>query len=207
MEIVTSNIFALLASLIALAVEGRYIYTIIRRRTIPNFTGWFIIALSMTFVFFSSLSAWVGSTIWLIGTLAILHTIEAILSFFYGSFRMTRLDKALICIAFSSLALWYATNNPLYTLCINTLIDSCGMLAIAYKLFRFPETEDMIAWWISVLIYGLDILAIREWNFANSFFLVMNFIECGIIFLLTFRHMHILGKIRLQLALFFHIKI
>ena len=104
-------LFALIASLIAIAVEWRYIYTIIMRRTIPNFTGWFIIALSMSFVFFSSLSAWAGSAIWLIGTLTILHTIEAILSLFYGSFRITRFEKWLIILAFLSLGIWYLSHH------------------------------------------------------------------------------------------------
>ncbi len=202
-----SPLFALIASLIAIAVEWRYIYTIIMRRTIPNFTGWFIIALSMSFVFFSSLSAWAGSAIWLIGTLTILHTIEAILSLFYGSFRITRFEKWLIILAFLSLGIWYLSDNPLYTLIINTLIDSCGMLAISYKLFRFPDTEDRLAWAISALVYGIDLLAVTEWNIANTFFIIMNFIECSIIFLLTFRHMHILEKIRFRLALFLHVKL
>lgn len=202
-----SPLFALIASLIAVAVESRYIYTIIMRHTIPNFTGWFIIALSMSFVFFSSVSAGAGSSIWLIGTLMILHTIEAILSYFYGSFRITRFEKWLILFAFLSLVLWHLTDNSLYTIVINTLIDSCGMIAISYKLFRFPDTEDRLAWWISVLIYGLDILAVTEWNIANSFFIIVNFIECSIIFLLTFRHMHILEKIRFRLALLFHIQL
>ena len=207
MELFSSSILALIASLLAVIVEGRYIYTILQRKTIPNFTGWFIIALSMSFVFFSSLSAGAWPTIWLIGTLTLMHTTEAILSIFYGSFRVTRFEKILIGIAFLSLFLWYYSKNPLYTIIINTLIDSCGMLAIAYKLFRFPETEDTIAWWVSVIIYWLDILAVTEWNIANSFFIVMNCIECSSIFFLTFRHMHILERIRFRLALFLHIKL
>ncbi len=207
MELSYSSFFSFLASVLAVIVESRYIYTIIVRKTIPNFTGWFIIALSMSFVFFASLSAWAGSTIWLIGTLAGMHTIEAILSLFYGSFLIMRLERVLIFIALSSLWILYLTDNPLYTLIINTLIDSCGMLAISYKLFRFPETEDTIAWWVSVLIYGLDIFAVTKWDFANSFFIIMNFIECSIIFLLCFRHMHILEKIRFRLAVFLHIRL
>ncbi len=207
MSLLQSEIFALVASSIAIAVEWRYIYMILQRRTVPNFTWWFIIALSMSFVFFSSLSAWTGSAIWLIGTLTILHTIEAILSLFYGSFRVTRFEQWLIFLAFLSLGIWYLSDNPLYTLIINTLIDTCGMLAISYKLFRFPDTEDRLAWGISILIYWLDMLAVTEWNFANIFFIGMNFIECSIIFLLTFRHMHILEKIGFRLALFFHIQL
>ena len=47
----------------------------------------------MTFVFFSGVAGGAGSTMWLVGTLALLHTIEAILALFYGHFRITFLEK------------------------------------------------------------------------------------------------------------------
>lgn len=207
MDFLQSHIFALAAAIIALWVEGRYIYSIIKRKTIPNFTGWFIIALSMTFVFFSGIAWGAGSTMWLIGTLAALHTIEALLALFYGYFRITPLEKWFIFLALISLLIWYLIKDPLYTIIINTLIDSFGMVSIAYKLFRFPETEDSIAWWVSVLMYGIDMLAVTKWNIANALFISLNFIECFIIFALTFRHRKFLQTLQLLLSRYFHIKI
>ena len=207
MDFLYSHFFALLASLIALWVEGRYIYSIITRQTIPNFTGWFIIALSMTFVFFSGLAGGGGTTLWLIGTLAVLHTIEAILSLFYGHFRITFLEKGFIILAFLSLLIWYISDDPVYTTIMNTLIDTFEMTSIAYKLFRFPETEDPLAWWVSVVMYGVDILAIATWSIASAFFISMNFVECLIIFTLTFRHRNLLQSLKLSLSQYFHIKI
>lgn len=202
-----SDIFAISASIIAIWVEGRYMYSIITRKTVPNFTGWFIIALSMTFVFFSGIAWGAGSTMWLIGVLAILHTLEAILSLFYGHFRITRVEKWCIALAFFSLFLWYKLDNPVYATIINTLIDTLGMTSIAYKLFRFPETEDSLAWGISVLMYGIDILALKTWTIASALFISMNFIECLIIFLLTFRHRSFLVSLQLLLSRYFHSKI
>ncbi len=207
MAFLQSHTFAIIASLIALGVEGRYIYSIIRRKTIPNFTGWFIIALSMTFVFFSGMAWGAGSTIWLIGTLAVLHSIEALLALFYGYFRITFLEKWFIILALLSLLVWYIVEDALYTIIINTLIDSFGMISIAYKLFRFPETEDSIAWWVSVLMYGIDILAVTDWKIANALFISVNFIECFIIFILTFRHRRFLQILQLLLSQYFHIKL
>lgn len=207
MDFLGSPIFAYIAIVIALIVEGRYIYTIITRRTIPNFTGWFIISLSMTFLFFSSLVSGAGHSIWLIGTLAILHIIESILALYYWVFRVTRFERSLIALAFVSLALWYVTEVPLYTILMNTVIDSMGMISIAYKLFRFPETEDTIAWVVSALMYGIDMLAVTEWNIENALFITINFVECTIIAVLTFRHMTRLQKLQMYLAKLFHIKL
>jgi hypothetical protein len=110
-------------------------------------------------------------------------------------------------LALFSLIIWYFTSDPLYTIIINTFIDSFGMVSIAYKLFRFPETEDSIAWGISVLMYGVDMLAVTEWNIANAFFISVNFIECLIIFVLTFRHRKLLQTLQILLSRYFHIKI
>ena len=146
-------LFAILAGCIAIFVEGRYIYSIIRGITIPNFSWWFIISLSMWVIFFASLFSGGGASIYLIGILASLHTIEAILSLRYGVFQMTSFEKVLIGCSLIGIVLWIFTDSPLYALLINILIDSIGMTAIAYKLFRFPETEDTYAWWVSVLMY------------------------------------------------------
>lgn len=207
MDFLGSPIFAIIAVVIAIAVESRYIYTIITRRTIPNFTGWFIIALSMSFLFFSSLASWAGHSIWLIGVLAFLHIIEAILALYYGVFRITRFERSLIALAFVSLGIWYVTENALYTILINIAIDSMGMISIAYKLFRFPETEDTIAWVVSALMYGIDMLAVTEWNIENALFITINFVECSIIAFLTFRHMTRLEKLKFYLSQLFHIKL
>jgi hypothetical protein len=207
MELLGSPIFAIIAVIIALAVESRYIYTIITRRTVPNFTGWFIIALSMSFLFFSSLTSGAWHSIWLIWVLAVLHIIEAWLALYYGVFRITRFERSLIALAFVSLVIWYVTDNPLYTILINTAIDTMGMISIAYKLFRFPETEDTIAWVVSALMYGIDMLAVTQWNTENALFITINFIECSIIAALTFRHMDRLQKIKFYLSQLFHIKL
>ncbi len=207
MDLLGSPIFAIIAITIAIAVESRYIYTILTRRTIPNFTWWFIIALSMSFLFFSSLSSGAGHSVWLIGVLAFLHFIEAILALYYGVFRITRFERSLIALAFVSLGIWYVTENALYTILINTAIDSMGMISIAYKLFRFPETEDTIAWFVSALMYGIDMLAVTHWNIENALFITINFIECAIIAGLTFRHIHRLQKLKFYLSQLFHIKL
>jgi hypothetical protein len=174
---------------------------------VPNFTGWFIIALSMSFIFFSSLASGAGHSVWLIGVLACLHTIEAGLALYYGVFRVTRFERSLIALAFLSLGLWYVTESPFYTILINTAIDSMGMISIAYKLFRFPETEDTIAWVTSALVYGIDMLAVTHWDIENALFITINFIECCIVAFLTFRHMHRLQKLQFYLSQLFHIQL
>ncbi len=200
-------LFAILAGSIAIMVEWRYIYSILRGITIPNFSGWFIISLSMWVIFFASFFSGGGVSIYLIWVLAMLHTIEAILSLYYGLFQITRFEKILIASSILGIILWIFTDSPFYALFINILIDSIGMTAIAYKLFRFPETEDVYAWWLSIFMYCIDIFAIEKWSISDSLFIVINVCTCGIVFLLTFRKMSLLRKTQLYFAQFLHIKI
>ncbi len=198
MDFSTHEIVAYIASFIAVLVEWRYIYTILTKKTIPNFTGWFIMAVSMSIVFFSSLSAWAKESIYLIGVLASLHIVEATLAFFYGKFYITKFEIIILIISCISILIWMWTDNPLYAIIINTIVDAFWMLSISYKLFRFPETEDKIAWIVSDCMYIINLFSISVWNIENALFVVVNVITGTIIVFLTFRKMPFLQKIDFQ---------
>lgn len=198
---------AFLASLIAVWVEGRYIYTILKRKTVPNFTGWLIMATSMTFVFFSSISAWAKESIYLIGVLASLHVCEAILAYFYGNFYITKFEIGVLVVSFLSMIIWILTDVPHYAIIINTLVDAFGMLSIAYKVYRFPETEDTLAWIVSDLMYIINLFTISVWNTENALFTVVNVITGTLLVLLTFRKMPFFQKIYFHSMQFFGLKV
>lgn len=84
---------------------------------------------------------------------------------------------------------WSLTDVPLYVIIINTLVDAFGMLSIAYKVFRFPETEDTIAWVVSDLMYIINLFTISVWNLENALFTVVNVITGTLLVILTFRKM------------------
>jgi hypothetical protein len=125
----------------------------------------------------------------------------------YGIFRMSTFEKVLIVLALFSMLLWYITNTPLYAVCINIFIDSIGMVSIAYKLYRFPETEDSLAWIVSSMMYFFDMLSVTHWDIQNALFICINFLECSIIAILTFKRQTILQYIKISLAKIFHIHI
>lgn len=207
MDFTGYEIMAFLASIIAVWVEGRYIYTILKRKTVPNFTGWLIMATSMTFVFFSSLSAGAEESIYLIGVLASLHIVEAILAYFYGKFHITKFEIGVLVVSCLSMIVWTLTDVPLYVIIINTLVDAFGMLSIAYKVFRFPETEDTLAWVVSDLMYIVNLFTISVWNIENALFTIVNVITGTLLVLLTFRKMTFFQKIYFHTMQFFRFKV
>lgn len=60
---------------------------------------------------------------------------------------------------------------------------------------------------MSVLMYLIDVVAIERWSISDALFIIINVCTCGIVFLLTFRKMHLLKKVQLYFAQFLHIKI
>jgi len=161
----------------------------------------------MTFVFFSSLSAGAEESIYLIGVLASLHIIETILAYFYGKFYITKFEIGVLVISFLSMIIWTLTDVPLYTIIINTLVDAFGMLSIAYKVYRFPETEDTLAWVVSDLMYIVNLFTISVWSVENALFTIVNVITGTLLVLLTFRKMSFFQKIYFHTMQFFRLKI
>ena len=200
-------LFASIAGIIAILVEARYIYTILTWKTIPNFSGWCIMSISMSCIFISSYFAWGWASIWLIGVLACLHIFEFIIAYFYGVFRFTKLDITLLTVAVLSMVLWYFTNSPTYVIVINTFVDALGMTLIGYKLYRFPETEDKIAWIMSDSVYFIDLFAIENFTIADSFFVIVNVCVWFIMVLLTFRKMTFFRRLYFHVCKFLHIKV
>lgn len=87
------------------------------------------------------------------------------------------------------------TDNPLYAIIINTIVDAFGMLMICYKVFRFPETEDTLAWIVSDLMYIVNLFTISVWNIENALFTIVNVFTGTLLVILTLRKMPLSQKI------------
>ena len=176
-----------IASGLALLAEGKYIVSIFRGKTKPNFSGWFIFTVSMGCVLASAYSLGARDSLPLIATFMSLHFIVALLSLKYGIVRFTRVDVSMLILSVVGLFLWWQTENAWYALILNILIDMFGYVTIATKLYRHPETEDKLAWMISALAYSLNLIGVTRWVPQEYLFSLSNVIWCSTILFLAFR--------------------
>ncbi len=175
------------ASALALFAEGKYIVSIVRGKTKPNFSGWLIFTVSMVCVLVSAYTLGARDSLILIATFTGLHFIVALLSLKYGFVRFSRVDIFFLLLSAASILLWFQTENAWYTLILNVLIDMFGYATIATKLYRNPGTEDTSAWAISIAAYTLNLIVIARWIPQEYLFSLSNVIWCGIIFFLSLR--------------------
>jgi hypothetical protein len=176
-----------LAAGLAVMAEGRYIVSILRKKTKPSFAGWLLFSISMVCVFVSSYILGARDSLFLVGTFAILNTVVAVLALKYGFMKFTEMDVALYILALFGIMLWWQTSTPWYTLIVSTLIDTFGYIIMARKLYIHPGTEDRWSWAMSVAAYGLNLVLISHWVPEEYLFSVSNVVWCGITLVLALR--------------------
>ncbi len=177
----------IIATALALFAEGKYIVSVIRGRSKPNFSGWFIFSLSMMLVALSAYALGARESLILVVVFALLHLCVALLSFKFGFVRFTNADWLFLMLVGIGIGLWFITSNPWYTLLINIFIDACGFMTIASKVYSHPGTEDIAAWLLSIGAYSLNLMAITTWVPEEYLFSLSNVFFCSLILMLSLR--------------------
>lgn len=175
------------ASVLAIVAEGRYIYSICKGKSRPNFSGWFIFVISMSLVLVSSYALGARESLIVIGIFTLLHATVAVLALMYGYTSFSKVDILALCMVGLGLILWLTTSNPWYTLLINVGIDACGYVTIISKTYQNPGSEDYKAWGMSFGAYLLSLIAITTWIPQEYLFSVSNVLFCGMMSILSLR--------------------
>ncbi len=150
-----------------------YIFLIISMRkgvTKPNLAGWVLYTVAMIMIVASSIALNAWQTVWLAIAYVIGQSAVIAVSFKTGYFAFSKFDYICIGISLLGLVLWLYTNNPLYALVLNVLVDLMGTLAIARKLYIHPGTEDTKAWTMSLSVAILNCFAIASFDLSNALY-------------------------------------
>lgn len=153
-----------LGTLLAILAECKYIHSVIKGTSKPNFSAWGIFTVSMILVLLSSYSLGARDSLYIIGIFTLLHFITTILAFRFRVFALTLFEKLLIVLVILSVILWTITDNPWTALLINILVDTLGFISVAHKLYLHPKTEDTVAWSVSFFAYVINIFVITNWT-------------------------------------------
>ncbi len=180
-------LLTLLATVLAVLAEGRYIVSIFQGKTKPSFSGWLLFTTSMICIFISSYSLGARESLYLVGTFTLLNASIALLALKYGFIKFHRLEIILFILTFIGIFLWWYFSSPWYTLVISVLIDMFGYIIMVKKLYLYPETEDKWSWAMSVGAYSLNLIIISHWIPQEYLFSLSNVVWCSIIFLLALR--------------------
>lgn len=138
--------------------------------TKPNLAGWVLYNVAMIMIVASSIALHAWQSVWLAMAYVVGQSVVIAVSFKTGYFAFSRFDYACLLVSLFSLALWIYTNNPLYALVLNVLVDALGTLAIANKLYKHPGTEDTKAWSLSLAVAALNVFSIASFDLSNALY-------------------------------------
>ena len=93
--------------------------------------------------------------------------------------RTTRRDYGLMAAALAGLALWAVTDDPNLAILIALLADLLAGLPTVLKAYRHPRSESWIAYAISALGFGISLLSVQTYDFANTAFVAYVFVLNG----------------------------
>lgn len=175
------------AGLVGLLAFGPYIMATLLGVTRPNRATWAIwslVGVMLATSYFSASGERV--TIWVPISYVIGPIVTALLSIWYGVGGWTRLDRLCLIIAAISAVMWWLTGQPVLALLLNLLVDLVGVIPTLRKAYNEPESEDRLAWTMSCLANGLNVLAlnpfrIAEWTFAESVYPLYMFVAVGLV--------------------------
>ncbi len=163
----SKSVIGLIAGIIAFTAYIIYIISILKGRTKPNRSTWWIWSFMGLVVGLSYYLSGAVNTIWVpvvefIGPLSI-----ALLSVKYGEGKLS--DKTdLICLvgAVLSVILWIIFNNPVIALVTNLAADSFAIVPTIKKSYLRPEGEDFWAWLGTGTADSLNFFAVERFSFA-----------------------------------------
>jgi hypothetical protein len=180
-------IIGIFAGILASITFIPYIITTLQKKTRPNRATWCIWAVVGVILCANYYSSGSINAIWVPASYAVGQTIVAILALKFGEGAWSRFDRWCIAGAGISLILWWQLKSPTVALIINISIDILGALPTLRKVYFEPETENFLAWSITLTASLCNLFAIEQWSFSNCAFPLYLFILNVMMVALTLR--------------------
>lgn len=181
--------FAIIGSVVASLGGFWYLYCTIKGTVQPNRMTWFFWGAFPMIAFFAQQSQGVGLIIWASFISGFTPFLIVVASYFnpkaYWKIKVT--DYAFAGIALFGLLLWQITDNANLALTFSILADFAVALPTIVKSYTNPETESPLAFVISTLGFFIAALAIDEFNYQSTAFVVYLIFNNGLIAALLLR--------------------
>lgn len=168
--------FGILASLLTIIAYIPYVRDILKGSTQPHTYTWLVWFLTTAT---ATAGLWYGGG----GYGVISPTISTLLTFFvfvlsfwYGTKNIHRIDTILLITALLAIGAWWLLDNPLLAVGMVTLIDGLGYVPSIRKTFADPSSESVITWVLFSAGIVCAILALAEHNALTLSYLIMSLV-------------------------------
>jgi hypothetical protein len=158
------NFLGLLAIVIAIVSYIPYIRDVIRGKTRPHAFSWFIWGLLTGIAFFAQAQAHGGAGAWATGFTAVIAFVIFGFALRWGKRNIVTIDWFFLAGALAALGLWAATNNPVWSVILITLIDMLAFVPTFRKSFHRPDEETVMTYTLSALKFMVALLALGSYS-------------------------------------------
>jgi hypothetical protein len=170
-------LLGVLTILIGVVSYSFYFRDLLRGRTKPDAFSWLIWGVLASVIFFAQSAKDGGPGTWATAFTAVVCFLIAATAFFRGKSRLKTIDTLSLIAAAVGVALWYYTNNPLFTVLLSVGIGAVGFVPTFRKAFDRPREETAITYFLNGLKFLIAILAL------DSFTLVTWLYPAALVFL------------------------
>lgn len=143
-----------------------YIRDIFRHKTKPERAMWWIYTVLFALLFWAQRDAGARYLLIITAAYALTAAIIAVLSVKYGYGSFHKRDLISLGIAALGLALWQATNSPLFAIFMVIVVDFAGFWLTLVKTWCAPHSETLISWQLSFAAAVLSVISSGTWKFT-----------------------------------------
>lgn len=186
------EVFAVVGVIIAILSYIPYLKDTLSRKTKPHAFTWFVWSLMTVIAFFAQVSegAGVGSAI--LGVTAVVSFVIFGIALRYGRTNIAPIDWAFLAAAILALAVWFLTNDPVWSVILITFIDATAFGPTFRKAYIFPHSETLISFMLSGVKHALVLASLEIYTTSTvlySFYLVLaNVAFAGMLILRRAQH-------------------
>lgn len=163
-----------------------YLIKTIKGEVQPNKVTWLLWSLAPLIAFAAQIKQGVGLQVWL----TFISGFEPLL-IFLASFinkksywKISKLDVAFGTLSILGLILWQITGVGNIAILFSIIADAMAALPTIVKSYKFPETENVFAYFTAALGALITLLTIDKWNFETFAFSLYIFTVCFVLTLL-----------------------
>ena len=164
------EIFGIAAIIVGLYGYVPYVRGMLKGQVHPHVFSWFVWAVVTWIVFAAQVSEGAGAGAWITGVTGFTCSAIAVFSLKIGERTITRSDWVFFLLALAAIPLWVATDNPLWSVILLSIIDVCAFVPTFRKSWHKPWSESLEAYLVAGSKFMLSVMALESLTLTTTFF-------------------------------------
>ncbi len=158
------SIWGIVSVMLTITAFSFYFRSIFRRETKPHMFSWLIWGLTTGIGYIGQVAGGAEAGSWVLGVTSVICFTVFVLSFWYGTKNVYKLDWFSLFIALVAIVLWQITDDLLVSVVLVTVADLIGTIPTLRKCYSYPWDETVIHFSIEFSKFLISFLAMSAFN-------------------------------------------